>query len=64
MRSREHAREEQRQQEERALVVVSNQLEKAREPVQLALYRTNRVGRSARLHRRDVLVRSCASRRP
>jgi len=39
-------------------------LEKAGKTVQLALYKTNRVGRSARLHRRDVLVRSCASRRP
>jgi len=64
VRSREHAREEERQQEELALVGLSTQLEKAKEPVQLALYRTNRVGRSARLHRRDVLVRSCASRRP
>ena len=37
-------------------------LEKAGETVQLALYRTDRVGRSAQLHRRDVLVRSRASR--
>jgi len=43
---------------------LSTRLEKAKEPVQLALYRTNRLGRRARLHRRDVLVRSRASRRP
>ena len=58
----EQRHEEQGRQEERALVALSTQLEKAKEPVQLALYRTNRVGRSARLHRRDVLVRSRASR--
>jgi len=47
-----------------SLVALATQLEKAGETVQLALYRTNRVGRSARLHRRDVLVRSRAGRRP
>jgi len=47
MRSRQHAREEVGQQEELALIALSTQLEKAGETVQLALYRTNRAGRSA-----------------
>jgi len=38
-------------------------LEKGGETVQLALYKTNKARRSARLHRRDVLVRSRPSRR-
>jgi len=42
-RSKKHAREEERRQEERSHLTLSTQLEKARETVQLALYRTDKL---------------------